>query len=89
MHVTSHPHFQAIAQLCSMGFSREQVEACMRAAHNDTELAVEHLLSGGPPCAEFLNTSSAVVESSALRIESVEQVFNMQQGASCPLVRSI
>lgn len=84
MHFTQYPHFQAIVRLCNMGFPREQVEACMRAAHNDTELAVEHLLSGGPPCAEFPNEPSAVVESTVVRIESAEQVFDMQQGAwSC------
>jgi hypothetical protein len=69
---------QAIVQLCDMGFPRQQVEACMRAANNDAELAANHLLSADSTFAQSQDTSvpasSAAGAASAGCIESVEQV---------------
>jgi UV excision repair protein RAD23 len=38
----------AIAQLCDMGFPREQVISCLRAAFNNPDRAVEYLMNGIP-----------------------------------------
>lgn len=38
----------AVAQLCDMGFEREKVVECLRAAFNNADRAVEYLMSGIP-----------------------------------------
>jgi hypothetical protein len=61
-----------------MGFPRQQVEACMRAANNDAELAANHLLSANfsPPQSQSTTApaSSAAGAASTGCIETVEQV---------------
>jgi UV excision repair protein RAD23 len=40
---------QAVAQICDMGFSREEAVRALRAAYNNPERAMQYLLDGFPP----------------------------------------
>eukprot|EP00440_Ansanella_granifera_P005552 gb/GFBE01006031.1/.p1 GENE.gb/GFBE01006031.1/~~gb/GFBE01006031.1/.p1 ORF type:complete len:818 (+),score=134.62 gb/GFBE01006031.1/:1-2454(+) len=48
-HVSGPAFESTVAQLCEMGFVREDVQRCLAAAYGNPDRAVEYLMSGGPP----------------------------------------
>lgn len=55
----------AISNLCDMGFDRAEVVACMRAAFNNPERAVEYLTTGIPPALQAVAQAPAAPAAAA------------------------